>query len=290
MKRYKENITSYLFLLPWLVIFITFTIYPFIYGIAISFTKFDFASMEFNGLDNYKAAFTNEIFWKAMRNTFIYSVFLIPLNICGSLFIANAIFKRNKHFQTLVKGAFYFPVLINQVATVLVWKWIFNPSYGIISSVLNAFGFKSVDWLGKPELAYIVIILMVISLSIAQPIILFSAAMNGVPSSYFEAASIDGATSRQIFVKITVPLLKPTTLFVLVTTTIGILQIFVVPYLLTGGGPYHSTTSLLLLLYQSAFILGKYGYAAAIGMIIFIITAVVASVQFKLTVSDDIQY
>lgn len=291
MKTRREALVSYAFLAPWLLLFGVFLLYPFVYGVVISFTKFDFASMEFIGLRNYQDAFQSDLFLTAMRNTLIYTALLVPLNIGISLFVANAIFRRSRPFQSLVKGAFYIPSLINQVATVLVWRWIFNPSYGVITSLLRMLGLKPVDWLGEPALAYVVIIMMTVSYSVAQPIILFSAAMHGIPASYHEAAAIDGAKSGQIFRKITLPLLRPTMVFVLVTTTIGILQIFAVPYLLTGGGPYNSTMSLTLLLYNSAFILGKYGYAAAIGMIVFALAAVFAAVQFKMTASaEEIQY
>lgn len=286
-RRRHEILVSYAYLIPWFIFFAIFTVYPFIYGAGMSFFKQTLSSSQFIGLENYKELFADEQFKESIIVTLKFVAIIIPGTIIFSLFIAYAIQGAKKWFQSLVKIVFYTSSIVSQVALVIVWRWMFSPSYGLFASICNLIGVAPVDLLGNTKYSIPLLSFLVMSFTVAQPIILFSSAIDGVSSTYSEAAALDGATDFQIFRKITLPLIRPTILFVLVTTTINNLQVFLVPYLLTGGGPNNHTTPILLLIYRNAFDYGNFGYASAMGVVLFVIIAVFVSIQFKMQTKGD---
>lgn len=275
--------------MPWLILFCVFVLYPFVSGIGISLTEYDFASSKFVFLDNYKEILEQKQFATAMLTSFKLAIFIVPSVILFSLWISNMLMGMKKRTQAFVKASLYIPGTVSGVALVITWKWIFNPAYGLSNYLCNLMGVQPINWYGESFYALLLIIVLVVFIAIGSNVILFSAAMIGIPISYYEAADIDGATDFKKFRYITLPLLKPTTLYVTITSTIGAFQVFELPLLLTAGGPNFSTTSVMLLLYKTAFEYDKFGLAAAIGVIIFAIIAVISVVQFKL-LSSDVQY
>lgn len=277
----KENVIGYAFLSPWIAFFLVFTLFPFAYGFILSLYDYTLKGKNFVGFGNYTSLFQNSEFLSSIFVTFKMVLIIIPGTMIVSLLIAYAIRGTKAWFQATTKVIFYLTSIVSQVALVMVWKWMFNPSYGMYATLTSLLEGKTLDLLGNPILSIPLISILVMSFTISQPVVLFSAAMDGVDVSLYEAADIDGASHFTKFRKITLPCIAPTILFVLVTTTINNLQVFVVPYLLTGGGPAGSTTPVLLLIYQNAFEYGKFGYASAMGVLLFILIAFFVSLQFK---------
>ena len=285
---FKEKWT-YIFLMPWLILFLVFVLYPFILGLGISLTEYDFANTKFVFLDNYKEIFVQKLFINATGTSLKLVIFIVPCVIFLSLWVSNAITGMRKRTQAFIKASLYIPGTVSSVALVITWKWIFNPAYGFSNYLCNVIGVPPINWYGQATYALFLIIVLVIFIIIGTNVILFSAAIMGIPVSYYEAADIDGVTKLKKFFYITLPLLKPTTLYVSITATIGAFQVFELPLLLTSGGPNFSTTTVMLLLYKTAFEYGKFGLAASMGVVIFVIIAGISSLQFKL-LSSDIQY
>jgi multiple sugar transport system permease protein len=290
LKRLKREIWGYLFLLPWFIFFCIFTIYPFVYGTTISFFDYTLSGSKFVGFANYRQAFADSAFLKSVGGTFSYALIILPVTVAVSLWIANLLSYKGRRFNALVKALFYLPSVTSQVALVIVWNFLFSPTFGLVSSVFKSLGLAQISWFDSPATAIPLLALLICTYGLGQPIILYTAAINGIPESYFEAARIDGATDGQVFRQITLPLLKPTTTYVLITNTIGVLQIFAVPYLMTNGGPNNRTSTLLMMIYKSAFQNGNFGYASAIGVILFLITAVIAAAQFRAMRGDTHEY
>lgn len=288
-ERIIKNKWGYLFLLPWVLLFTIFIFLPFVIGLILSMYEYNFAALKFAFFDNFILLFQDSIFLNSIATTLLLAVIIVPVCITLALWVSNLIFNSGNTVQSLVKAGFYVPAVISSAALVITWKWIFNPAYGLSKYFTDLLGAASIDWYGSPVNAVLVVSILLILILVGQPIILYSAAMGGIPVSYYEAANIDGATGLQKFFNITLPLLKPTTLFIMVTMTIGSLQIFEIPMLLTAGGPQFKTTTILYLLYKTAFEYTKFGLASAMGVVLFIIIAMIALIQFKYLKSD-IQY
>jgi multiple sugar transport system permease protein len=219
-----------------------------------------------------------------------FAVILIPFTVGLSLAVARILQDRGPRFNAITKAICYMPSITSQVAMVIVWAFVFGPTFGLLASIFKALKLTPISWFDNPQLSVPLMAFLILSYTLGQPIILYTAAMGSIPASYFEAAEIDGATRNQVFFKITMPLLHSTTTFVLITTTISMLQVFAVPYLLTNGGPSFRSSTLLLLVYQSAFTYGNFGYASAIGVFLFVVTAAIAALQFRLMKREAIEY
>jgi len=180
--------------------------------------------------------------------------------------------------RSFFRCVFYLPVVTGSVAITVGWKWILNPYNGILNQVAGTTGF---DWLGNPKTAIWFIILILFTTSIGQPIVLYVAALGNVDQSLIEAAQVDGATKLQVFWKIKWPAIMPTTLYILVITTINSFQCFALIQLLTSGGPNHSTDTIMYYIYYTAFKLYRYGYGNAMGVVLAIIIAILSAIQFK---------
>lgn len=272
---------AYLLLIPWLAFFLVFKLFPFVFGIGASFTDYSLKGAKFIGLKNYAGIFTDDKFWISLRANIFYLIIIVPCTILFSLWAAKILQNRGNVFNAVTKSVFYMPALVCSVVIATIWRFLFSSTAGIVPWIINSAGLKSPSFFDEPLFSIPLMSLMVIVGSVGQPIILYAAAMGNIPMEYIEAAAVDGATQGQIFRKITLPLLKPTTVYILITSMIAVLQIFAYPYLLTSGGPYHATSSILLQLYQSAFISGKFGYASALGTILFVITSVFVALQLK---------
>lgn len=290
MKRLRKEKWGYLFLIPWFCFFLVFTVYPFLYGFKVSFYDFTISRSRFIGLDNYIEAFGNQAFWRSLCATFQYAVVILPVTVIVSLWIAKVLSVRGKKLNAFSKAVFYLPAVTNQVTLVIVWNFLFSPTFGLVAGIFRTLGLTPVSWFDSPATAIPLLALLICTYGLGQPVILYTAAINGIPDCYFEAAKIDGATDNQIFFKVTLKLLHSTTTYILITSTIGMLQVFAVPYLMTNGGPNHRTSTLLMLVYTSAFQNGSFGYASAIGVVLFFITAAIAFLQFRLMRQETVEY
>ncbi|MEF9970718.1 MAG: sugar ABC transporter permease [Oscillospiraceae bacterium] len=284
--RRRETVVSYLFLFPALFFFVGFVITPMIMGIITSFTNSTFANSnsaaEFVAFDNYARLFKDPLFIKSAWNTIIIVLVSVPCVTAFSLWVGSAIYKMRSSARSFFRCVFYLPVVTGSVAVVVVWKWMFDKFDGLFNYVINSFGGDPLPWTNSPTMAIWCIILILFTTSIGQPIVLYVAALGNVDNSLVEAAQMDGASHFKTFWKIKWPSIMPTTLYVVVITTINSFQCFALIQLLTSGGPQYSTSTVMYLLYEIAFKTTKdFGYANAMGVVLAIVIALFSIVQFK---------
>lgn len=287
----RETIAGYLFMLPSLFFFITFVIYPMIMCVYTSLfdsTMGKDVQDVFVGLQNYAALFKDPIFMRALKNTFIIVVVSVPATCIFSLWVASCIYKLRDWACSAFRVIFYLPVITGSVAVTVVWKWMFNKYYGIFNYIGTSTGVmeNNINWLGEEPFALMCIILILFTTSVGQPIVLYVSALGNVDQSLVEAAQVDGANSMQVFWKIKWPQIMPTTLYILVITTINSFQCFALIQLLTSGGPEHSTDTIMYYIYYTCFKLYDYGYANAMGVVLAIIIAVLSAIQFKVAKTE----
>ena len=288
----RETVSGYLFLLPSLFFFVTFVIYPLLMCIYTSFFDSNMGKNTvdvFIGLDNYKELFQDKIFLGALKNTCVIVLVSVPTVCAFSLWVASAIYDMHPAMTSLFRCIFYLPVVTGSVAVTVVWKWMYNNYYGIFNYLLKGAGVidKNINWLGDPRFALGCIILILFTTSVGQPIVLYVSALGNVDQSLVEAAEVDGATRSQVFWKIKWAQIMPTTLYILIITTINSFQCFALIQLLTSGGPSHSTDTVMYYIYYTAFKLYRYGYGNAMGVILMIVIALLSAVQFKLGQQDN---
>ena len=281
----QENIAAYLFLLPFLVFFVGFVLYPMFMCVYTSFFDANMGKEDvFIGIANYKELMNDEIFWIALKNTMVIVLVSVPVTCAFSLWVASIISKMHVASTSAFRCIFYLPVVTGSVAVTVVWKWMLSKFGGILNYLgNNVMGLydKNIDFLGDSQFALACIILILLTTSVGQPIVLYVSALDNVDKSLVEAAEVDGATSTQAFWRIKWPQMMPTTLYILVITTINSFQCFALIQLLTSGGPNNSTMTIMYYIYYNAFKLYKYGYGSAMGVILAIIIAILSAVQFK---------
>ena len=282
----QENIAAYLFLLPFLVFFVGFVLYPMFMCVYTSFFDANMGKEDvFIGLANYKELMNDEIFWIALKNTMVIVLVSVPVTCAFSLWVASIISTMKVASTSAFRCIFYLPVVTGSVAVTVVWKWMLSKFGGILNYLgNNVMGLydKNIDFLGDSQFALACIILILLTTSVGQPIVLYVSALDNVDKSLVEAAEVDGATSTQAFWRIKWPQMMPTTLYILVITTINSFQCFALIQLLTSGGPNNSTMTIMYYIYYNAFKLYRYGYGNAMGVILAVIIAILSAVQFKL--------
>ncbi len=286
----RETFASYMFLLPSLIFFIGFVIYPMVMCIFTSFFDSTMGREDiFIGLGNYVELFHDSVFLGALKNTFIIVIVSVPVTCIFSLWVSSVIYDLKGWACSLFRCIFYLPVVTGSVAVTVVWKWMFNNYYGIFNYIGRGMGLidKNINWLADPRFALACIILILLTTSVGQPIVLYVSALNNVDQSLVEAAEVDGANKFQVFWKIKWPQIMPTTLYILVITTINSFQCFALIQLLTSGGPNHATDTVMYYIYYEAFKLYRYGYGNAMGVILALVIAVLSAVQFKLAKSNE---
>ncbi len=283
----RETTSAYLFLLPSLVFFVAFVVIPMF--ICVFYSLFDYSlgglniAEDFVGLDNYIQLFQDPIFHKGFINTVIIVVVAVPTVTAFSLWVGSAIYRMKAFPRSFFRCVFYLPVVTGSVAITVVWKWILDPYNGILNKLIGTDGY---NWLGEGKTALMCIIVILFTTSIGQPIVLYVAALGNVDNSIIEAAQVDGATKLQVFWKVKWPSIMPTTLYVLVITTINSFQCFALIQLMTRGGPMNATMTIMYQVYYSAYTLNDLGYANAIGVVLAIIIAIFSAIQFKVAKTD----
>ena len=285
--RRKETISGYLFLLPSLVFFLGFVVVPMVLCVITSFTDATMNSNKadtFIGLANYIELWQDPIFLKALRNTLVIVFVSVPVVCVFSLWVASAIYRMDEVPLSFFRIVFYLPVVTGSVAVTVVWKWMYNNYYGIINFLGKSTGLieKNINWLGDPKYALACIIIILLTTSVGQPIVLYVSALGNVDQSLVEAAEVDGATDLQVFWRIKWAQIMPTTLYILVITTINSFQCFALIQLLTSGGPNYATDTVMYYIYYSAYTLFRFGYGNAMGVILAIFIGILSAVQFRL--------
>ena len=283
----RETVSAYLFLLPSLIFFIGFVVVPM--GICFVYSFLDMginkAATTFVGFANYIEMWNDKTFWQGFWNTVLIVVVSVPAVTAFSLWVGNSIYKMKPIPRSFYRCVFYLPVVTGTVAVTVVWKWMFNPYNGLLNQVTGNIGF---DWLGNPHTAIWCIIMILFTTSIGQPIVLYVAALGNVDQSLVEAAEVDGATRRQVFWRIKWPQIMPTTLYILIITTINSFQCFALIQLLTSGGPSGTTSTIMYYIFDMAYKYNRFGYANAMGVILALIIAAFSAVQFKLAKTDNV--
>jgi multiple sugar transport system permease protein len=279
----SEYAWAYLFISAPVLGFLLFAFIPITYSVYVSFTKFDvFNPPTFNGLENYnKLLFEDPLFWKTMFNTF-YAALGIPIGMVVALGIATALNQKIVGIN-IFRTAFFLPTISSIVAMTLLWKWIFNSDFGLLNHLLSYVGIQGPAWLHDETWAMPAMIIQGVWGGLGFNMVLYLAALQGVPSSLYEAADIDGANGWQKFRYITIPGISPTTLFILITSIIGALQDFPRFLLMTEGGPNFSTTTIVLYLFNNAFRYLDMGYASAMAWILGIVIMAITLINFKLS-------
>jgi len=280
---------AYLFLLPAMVPFFVFIVLPILQGLGLSLYDAQLVARQFIGFDNFVALAKDEVFRQAILSTIYFVVGVVPITVAIALLLAVTVFPLSQGVQSFFRLAFYLPVVASGVVLSIVWLYIYHPTYGLLNYLLSLVGIPRVEWLGRTETALPSLALVVVSWTIGQPLILFLAGLGGIPLDLYDAASIDGAGSWARFWYITFPLLKPTTLFNLITQTIGVFQVFVVVLLMTRGGPMNTTQTIVYRIYETAFTFFHFGYASAMGVVLLVIVGLVAVAQFRL-LGQEVEY
>jgi alpha-1,4-digalacturonate transport system permease protein len=281
--KFNRQIAPYLFVLPNFLIFFIFIVVPAFVGLVYSFTDFDgLSEMNFIGLENYKEVFASSEYWGIFGNTFIYAFSVVPLIFVSSLGIAVLLIKEIKA-KGFFRAIFYWPTMLSAIIVGVTWKWIFGDSFGILNYMLESAGLEPVHWLSDPLFAKISVVVGSVWARIGFFMIIFMAGLQSIPTSYYEAAQIDGASKARMFWTITLPLLKPTSLLVLILLLIESFKQYPLVLALTGGGPAKETTFLVQYIYEFGFEKGELGYASAMSVVLFIVIAIFTIIQFKWT-------
>ena len=279
----RETFSAYMFLLPTLIVFVGFVIVPMVLCLFNSFFNYTSTTFEFIGFANYVKMFSDAVFIRALLNTLLIVVISVPVVTVFSLWVGSVIYKMSAKWTSFMRCIFYLPVVTGTVAVTVVWKWMFNQYTGVFNYVLKSTGVihQNISWLGNEKFAIWCIILILFTTSIGQPIVLYVSALGNVDQSLVEAAEVDGANKFQCFWKIKWPQIMPTTLYILVITTINSFQCFALIQILTSGGPNNSTQTIMYYIYYQAFKLDQFGYGNAMGIILAIIIAIFSAIQFK---------
>lgn len=279
--KVKQTWIAYLFIVVPAIILGIFTYYPMIYGVVLSFFKYDFISpMKWVGVANYAKAFHSWQFWNAMKNSFLYLLVVPPLQL---LAIVMALLVNRQMKGVNVFRTFYFiPVITSMTVVALSWDWIFTRR-GVLNYVLMALHLipQPIGWLTNPHIALFSIMFVTMWKGMGYYMMLYLAGLQGVPSTLIEAAKIDGASNSTIFWKITLPLLKPYVMFCSIISTIAALNVFTEIYVMTGGGPYHATETMGVLIYKKAFENLNFGYSSALAVILSVVLIIATMVNLK---------
>jgi len=289
-REFRRSWSGYLFIAPGYLAFIAFMLVPILFAISLSFYKssFDISARQFVGFTQYIQLSRDPIFMKALVNTIGYALVIVPTTVLISLIIALLIDPLGLKIQAFFRGAFYIPGVAGGVILSVVYLWIFNPTYGLLNYLLGLAGIKPILWLATAPHSFQAVCAVVLTFTIGQPIILFQAGLASISQDILDAATVDGATSLQKAWFIRLPLLRPVLLFVLATQTIQVFQLWEVIYMVTGGGPYNTSTSLVYLIFQTAFLNGNYGRASAIGVVLTAIILVFTFIQLRFWRETDI--
>jgi multiple sugar transport system permease protein/sn-glycerol 3-phosphate transport system permease protein len=282
-RRGREALVAAAFLAPSFLVFGLFKYYPLLYNFYLSLTSWNFftPAKKFIGLANYRSIFVSSQFWQVMGQTLFYTVWSTLLSLVIGFALAAALFRRRGPLGTALKTLFFIPNITTASAVALLWIWIFDPEGGLAGQLFSLFGGKSPTWLLTPKYAMWIVISLSVWRSLGYVMLIYHSGMSGISGEIYDAASIDGANSRQQLFRITLPLLRPTSFFLVLTSFISAMQVFDIVSVMTGGGPYGTTMVMNLYIYQMAFVRSKAGYASALSTILFLLVLVVTVLQRK---------
>lgn len=281
-RRRRETLTAWGFLGVPVLHLAVFSFAPLAFTVYLAFHEWSLLekARPFVGLANFRELAHDPLFWTTLRNTALYTTY-VPITMAAALGLA-LLLNRRRGGERLLRTVVFLPFVTSAVAIAIVWQWMFNPDFGLVNYLLGLVGLPALDWLGSPHLALLAIILVTVWTQVGYQMVVFLAGLQGIPQSYYDAALVDGATPWQRFRHVTLPLLRPVVLFVLVTGIISGFQVFTLVYMMTEGGPLHSTDVLVYRIYQTAWEFLRFGSASAMALVLFGVLLVVTAVQFRL--------
>jgi len=282
--RRREELTAWLFISPIVLGILIFQFYPTLFSFYISFNQWNLLSPpKWIGLNNYVELFTIDRFFKnTMINTATYALATVFAGLALGLIFA-VLLNQDIRGKYLYRAIYFVPVIAPTVAVALLWQVLYDPNFGVFNGLLRMVGIHGPNWLGNTTWAMRSIIFEAIWAGLGFTILIFLAGLQGISQEYYEAAEIDGANALQKFFFITMPLLSPTTFFLLVTGVIGSFQVFDIPFVMTGGGPANSTQMVVMYLYNNAFVIQKMGLAAAVAFIVFVVIIILTFLNFRIS-------
>lgn len=280
---WDETRAGYLFLLPNILGFLLFSLVPVVATLAISTLNWDLIRPPiFTGVDNYVTLLTNDqIFRQVLVNTVYFVAGVVPLSIVLSLMLALAM-NSGLRGISIFRAIFFIPVITSSVAVAMLWRWLYNTDYGLINTGLAAIGLPYIPWLSSTEWAMPAVIIMAVWKNLGYNMVIYLAGLQGISPSLYEAAALDGAGGWARFRDITIPMLGPTTFFILVISIINSFQVFDLAFILTQGGPGIATNTIVMYIYNQGFQFFQMGYAAAIAWVLFIAIFIITLVQMRL--------
>jgi multiple sugar transport system permease protein len=292
--RGREETAGWLFAAPAVAIIGIFFLLPVACGFFLSLTDFDIhavadpANARWVGLRNYLRLLHDPVFWTACRNTIYFVLAGGPLAVGAGLLTALLVNAKMVRMRGLFRTIYFTPVVTTLVAIAIVWRYIYNPRFGPLNQILGAAGWGPIDWLGDPHWAMPAIIVMSVWRSFGYNMILFVAGLQGIPAHLYEAARLDGASGWQQFRHVTLPGLRPTTVFVSLITMIANFQIFAEPYVMTNsGGPVNATLTVVLYMYKEGFRWWNLGFASAVAFVLFLAVLAATVLRLKLGPRED---
>jgi multiple sugar transport system permease protein len=281
----QRTAAAWLFLAPAMTAIVLFFVIPVVSALVMSLTDFDIYALgniqdvRFMGMKNYLRILETPLFWTAMRNTMYFVLVGAPLSVGLSLVAALMLNSKLTRFKPFFRTVYFLPVVTSLVAVAVVWRYLYHPGHGLLNHVLSWIGVAPVDWLGDPLFAMPAIIVMAVWKNFGYNMLIFLAGLQNIPDDLYEAAHLDGAGGWRQFWDITIPVLAPTTVFVVMITIIGYFQLFAEPYVMTEGGPMNATTSIVLMMYEQGFRWWNMGYAAAIAFVLFAVIVFFSLIQ-----------
>jgi len=284
----RRQAAAWCFVAPALVVIAVFFFVPVVAALAMSLTDFDIyaladrGNLRVVGLRNYAQLLRTPLFWKAFGNTLYFVVIGVPLSIGISLGAALLLHSRVTRFRAFFRTALFAPVVTTLVAVAVIWRYLFNPHYGLLNYLLGRLGLPSVDWLGDPQWAMPAIILFAVWKNFGYNMVILLAGLQSIPEQLYEAARIDGASAWRQFRHVTLPMLAPIVALVNVLTIAGYFQLFAEPYVMTQGGPLQSTVSVLYFMYEEGFKWWNLGSASAVAFTLFLFIFGVTALQLRL--------
>jgi ABC-type sugar transport system permease subunit len=284
--RRKETLTFWAFIGPNLFLFGVFTFWPLIASGSWSFTKWDLISptKTWVGLENYRRMLDDPVLWRVVRNTLWMGASAIIIRTPLALILA-VLLNRRLFGSQFFRAVIFSPRFTNRVAIAMIWAWIFDGHYGLLRAPLEMLGLKSPDWLLSMTWSLPAVIIVLTWGGLGYSMVIFLAGLQSIPRVLYEAAKVDGASEWVLFSRITLPMVSPTTFFVMITSVISSLQVFAIPDVLTDGGPLWSSGTYLLYLYDNAFNWFRVGYGSALAVVLFLFILLITFVQNRLSKS-----
>ncbi len=277
----SQAFVAFLFLLLPVLLLIALKIWPVFYNLYLSFTRYElFEAPRFYGLKNYNYVFNNATTRQSIINTLLFTIEAVPIGTALALVIAKLL-DQSIRGRVFLRTLYYLPVVSSVVVSAMIWRWIYSPQHGLLNHLLETVGIPPQNWLNDPNLALISLVIVTIWGSIGSNMVIFLAGLQDIPRDVIEAARVDGANALQNFLFITVPLMRPVILFVVVTFTISIFRNFGLIFMLTQGGPFNRTNTMVWEVYQNVFGYLRLGRGAAISVVMLVIVLILTLISFR---------